>query len=147
MISAGKVSATTIERSRTTDGCRGSGTDAIARASPRRRRATGVEVQLGDEDLVLARRAARSRRLPARADRRQPTVGVRRRSTRAACPATRNGVVAGSNRARHAERVAQPLDDALDVEEIDLAGRRRPVFGAADPGPGDADAARFARRP
>ena len=59
MIAAGKVSATTIDRSRTTNGCRGSGRAASLglRARARQR----VEVQLGDEDRVLARQPARVR--------------------------------------------------------------------------------------
>ena len=56
MISAGKASSTTIDRSRTTNGCRGSGCAASPRSD--RARPRGIEVDLGHEDRVLARRAA-----------------------------------------------------------------------------------------
>ena len=46
---------------------------------------------------------------------------------------------------RDAERVAQLLDDALDVEEIDLARAARPVLGAGVAGPRDRDARAFRR--
>ena len=50
-----------------------------------------------------------------------------------------------SKRTRHAERAAQLLDDALDVEEVDLARAAGPVVaGAADPVHATATAARLA---
>ena len=91
--------------------------------------------QLRDEHAILARQAARV------GDRRRHLAGDADRAPRpapstriaAAWPATRNGSRAGSNAHRHAERVAQLLDDALDVEEVDLARAARPVLAAAAP--------------
>ena len=123
MIAAGKVSATTIDRSRTTTGYRGSAADA-RHASGRVLRGERVEVQLGDDDAVLARRAARlgdrRRELPDEPDGRP--AGHDAAAALAGRPA--GTPRAGSKRSRHVERRAQLLDNALDVEEVDLAPAR-----------------------
>ena len=85
-----------------------------------------VEIQLGDEHAILTRQRRARRRPPASADRRRrPASPLAVATTDAAWPGTRNGSRAGSKPDGDAERLAQLLDDALDVEEVDLARARR----------------------
>ncbi len=102
MISAGKVSGTTIERSRTTDGWRGSGRTRSIAARPRRS-ASRSRFELGDEDLVLPRRAAllgeRRREEADEADRRSPA-------------STRRGLAGDEKRRRAPARTAAATPSA-----------------------------------
>ena len=74
-----------------------------------------------------------------------PRSGRRRRRSRRSGPATRNGSRDRLEAHGDAERVAQLLDDALDVEEVDLARAARPVLGARRAGPGHARRRAFRR--
>ena len=106
--------------------------DAVG-ARRRPRAAIASRSSFGDEDGVLLRRAARvgdrRRQLPDDAERALPPA----RRPPPSGPATRYGRVAVSNCSGDAERLAQAFDDALDVEEVDLARAARPVFGATAP--------------
>ena len=77
MISAGKVPATTIERSRTTKGCRGSDRTASARSTPGAPRSHRGPTRRRRPDPAAAARARR--RPPGAADRRRRSAARRRR--------------------------------------------------------------------
>ena len=130
MISAGKVSATTIDRSRTTNGWRGSG--RAASLGPRRARASAIEIQLGDEDRVLARQPARvgdrRRQLTDETDRCPIAVGER---STPLCPATRNGTrerLEARRRRRARRRAARRRP--LTSKKSTSRGAARPVLAA-----------------
>ena len=112
------------------------------RASRRRRPPARAPAHRGSarrrrRDPGAAGRARRRR--PAAPDRRcRSPCPVRRRRPRRSTPSgQRRGTARGAVRTahRHAERVAQLLGDALDVEEVDLARAARPVLAAAAAGP------------
>ena len=64
--------------------------------------------------------------------------------TAAVWSAARKGSRAGSNRGRDAKHVAEPLDDPLQVEEVDVPRATGPVHRRRRSGPGDADGPGFA---
>ena len=104
MISAGKVSDTTIDRSRTTNGCRGSG--RVASLGGRLRAREQIEVQLGHEHAILARQPARigdgRRHLAGETDDRTLVPDRRRHESTPTGRATRNGSRSGFEAHRHA---------------------------------------------
>ena len=137
MISAGKVSATTIDRSRTTNGCRGSGRTrrvaAVARASPRRSRfssATNTWSCRGAPRLSAIDRRDQTdepeRRVDPPATTRRRLTGDEKRRARSARSAT------GTPSTAHSCSTS-----TFDVEEVDVAGAAGPVIGVAAPGPRD----------
>ena len=130
MISAGKASATTIERSRTTNGWRGSGRARIVGRDRARRRARSRSSS-ATNDAILARQRRARRRAPAPAGRRRRCAAPSPcDDDRAVCPATRNGSRGRLEARRRRRARRRALDDALDVEEVDLARAARPVLAA-----------------
>ena len=96
----------------------------------RRGRGERVEVQLGDEHAILARQRRARRRPPARAGRRRRRRAGRARDGRGLAGDQKRLRAPARSAAATPERVAQTLDDALDVEEVDVARAARPVLGA-----------------
>ena len=120
--------------SRTIDGKRGS--DATSRSASALADRERVEIELGHEHVFGAGKAARfGDRRHELADDAQERARVPRARTSAARPATRNPCAAGRELGLDADGLADPLDDALGVEEVDGARRPRPVrpVGGAAP--------------
>ena len=135
-IAAGKVSSTMIEMSRTTDGCRGGGTEL---SMPGAGDAIGdrVEVDFGDVDLVLrgdvARRRQRRRELADHADRSR--AGLADSATdRGVGRGTRNGRSRGAS-TRRRRRARDPISSTTPLMSKKSTARRAaaPVPGVAAP--------------
>ena len=141
MIAAGKVSSTTIERSRTTNGWRGSGC-AASSACDRADRGR-VEIELGDEDRVLPRRTAAvgdgRGELADDADGRAGAVHVNRRGV-AGDEIGRVGTARSPGRcpSASASRSTTPLTSKKSTSRAPPPVLRRRA------GPGERDAACFA---
>ena len=146
-VAAGKRWSTRIDRSRTTDGCRGSGVAVMSSPSATCGAAASRSSSATNTGSLAGRpRASASAGCDCASDaERHAGATVRDRTASAVRPGTAHGRV-GRDEAqrRQAEAERHGLDGGLHVEEVGCAAAPAPVLETRGAHPREADAARLA---